>query len=77
MEKKKRNYETVEEYMTDNKSQVFGIADKIIQEIENKIEGAPLNQLTSALGTILDKLGEGENSEGLLAKVFEDFKDVK
>ena len=77
MEDLKLNYETVEDYLADNKSKVIEIADKIIKEIESKIKDAPLNQLTSALGTLLDKLGENENSEGLLSKVFEDFKDVK
>ncbi len=76
MAKKKMRYKSVDEYLSENKTQVIGIADKIIKEIDNKIEGAPLNQLTSALGTIIDKFGEGEASEGLLAKVFEDFTDV-
>ncbi len=76
MDENQPGFKTVEEYLSESREQVIKIAEKIVTEIENKIEGAPLNQLTSALGTILDKFGANENQEGLLAKVFEDFEDV-
>ncbi len=67
-------------YIKSKKEIVCVIADKIIAEINKKIEDAPLNQLSSVLGTILDKFGadeKDENEEGLLVKVFEDFDDIK
>lgn len=70
----------VKKYIKGKKKKICRIADKIIKEIDKKIEDAPINQLSSALGTILDKFGadeKAENEEGLLAKVFEDFEDVK
>ncbi len=70
----------VKKYIKGKKKKICRIADKIIKEIDKKIEDAPINQLSSALGTILDKFGADEkfeNEEGLLTKVFEDFEDVK
>ncbi|MBQ2931300.1 MAG: hypothetical protein IJE62_00435 [Clostridia bacterium] len=67
-------------FIKSKKEIVCEIADKIIEEINKKIEDAPLNQLSSVLGTILDKFGadeKDENEEGLLVKVFEDFDDIK
>ncbi len=71
---------SVNEYITSRKPKAFELADKILKEMDNKVEGAPLNQLASVFATILDRFGaedKTENSEGLLAKVFEDFEDVK
>jgi hypothetical protein len=67
-------------YIKDKKKIVCKIADKIIEEIDKKIEEAPINQLSSVLGTILDKFGadeKDETAEGILSKVFEDFDDVR
>ena len=67
-------------YIRSKKEIVCNIADKIIEEINKKIEDAPINQLSSVLGTMLDKFGadeKEEGTEGLLVKVFEDFEDVK
>ena len=67
-------------YIRSKKEIVCDIADKIIEEIKKKIEDAPINQLSSVLGTMLDKFGADEKeeaTEGLLVKVFEDFEDVK
>ena len=80
MEKEISNELVVKKYIKGKKKQICRIADKIIKEIDKKIEDAPINQLSSALGTILDKFGadeKSENEEGLLIKVFEDFEDVK
>ncbi len=74
-----KKIETVNEYIKSKKTKAFNLADKILDEMESKIEDAPLNQLASVLGTILDKFSTDErceNQEGLLAKVFEDFKEV-
>ncbi len=74
-----KNISTVGDYIKSKKETAFLLADKIINQIEVKIEDAPLNQLASVLGTILDKFGADEkfeNTDGLLAKVFEDFEDV-
>ncbi len=71
---------TVNDYIKTNKKKVFKLADRIMDELDKKIQDAPLNQLASVLGTILDKFGadeRNENSEGLLATVFEDFEDVR
>ncbi len=70
----------LKKYISSKKEIVCSIADKIIDEINKKIEDAPLNQLSSVLGTILDKFGadeKDENAEGLLGEVFDDFEDVK
>ena len=70
----------VKKYIRGKKKKICKIADKIIKEIDKKIEDAPINQLSSALGTILDKFGadeKNESEEGLIAKVFEDFEDIK
>jgi hypothetical protein len=67
-------------YIKSKREVVCSIADKIIDEINKKIEDAPINQLSSVLGTILDKFGadeKEETAEGILAKVFEDFEDVR
>ena len=67
-------------YINSKKEIVCDIADKIIEEIKKKIEDAPLNQLSSVLGTMLDKFGadeKAENADGLLAGMFEDFEDVR
>lgn len=67
-------------YIKSKKEIVCHIADKIIEEIDKKIEDAPINQLSSVLGTILDKFGADEKNEveeGTLSKVFEDFEDVQ
>ncbi len=69
----------LKKYIRSKKEIVCEIADKIIAEINKKIEDAPLNQLSSVLGTILDKFGadeKAENSEGLLQGMFDDFEDV-
>ncbi len=71
---------TINEYIKSNKKKIFKLADKILEQMDDKIQDAPLNQLASVLGTILDKFGadeKSENSEGLLVKLFEDFEDVK
>ncbi len=71
---------SVNEYIKTNKKKIFKLADRIIDEMDSKIQDAPLNQLASVLGTLLDKFGadeKAENSEGLLMSVFEDFEDVK
>ncbi|MBR5155170.1 MAG: hypothetical protein IKW62_01635 [Clostridia bacterium] len=77
---KKKSGAAVKDYIRSNKERACKLADKILEEMEKKIQDAPLNQLASVLGTILDKFGadeKNENSEGLLVKVFEDFEDVK
>lgn len=63
-----------------NKKKACRLVNKILKEMDKKIEDAPLNQLSSVLGMLLDKFGSDErpeNSEGLLNTVFEDFEDVK
>lgn len=81
MEKKTNDDDLIlKKYIKSKKEIVCTIADKIIDEINKKIEEAPINQLSSVLGTILDKFGadeKAENSEGILTKVFEDFEDVR
>lgn len=44
-----------------------------------RISGAPLNQLSSALGVLVDKFADngGESSDGELAKIFKDFEEIK
>lgn len=81
MEKKNNEEDLIlKNYIKSKREVVCSIADKIIDQINKKIEDAPINQLSSVLGTILDKFGadeKEENAEGILAKVFEDFEDVR
>ncbi len=70
----------IKDYINDNKEFACLLSDRILVEIERKIKDAPLNQLSSVLGTLLDKFGadeKSENSEGQLAKIFEDFEDIR
>ena len=70
----------IKDYIKDNKELACILSDRILEEIEKKIQDAPLNQLSSVLGTLLDKFGadeKTENSEGQLAKIFEDFEDIR
>ena len=69
----------VRKYILSKKKKVCELADKILDEMDKKIQDAPLNQLASVLGTLLDKFGsdeKDETAEGILGKVFEDFEDV-
>ena len=82
-EKREKDEDTlISEYIRARKRDVCDLIDRIILEIGNpeRIANAPLNQLSSALGTLLDKFGSGEKDgagEGTLSTLFEDFEDVR
>ena len=70
----------IKDYINDKKELACVLSDRILAEIQKKIDDAPLNQLSSVLGTLLDKFGadeKAENSEGQLAKIFQDFEDIR
>lgn len=72
----------VTEYIHSKKKEACSIVDKIMREFKNeeRISNAPLNQLSSVMGTLLDKFGadEKENgSEGQLAEILGDFEEVR
>ena len=70
----------IKDYINDKKNLACFLSDRILDEIQKKIEDAPLNQLSSVLGPLLDKFGadeKAENSEGQLAKIFQDFEDIR
>lgn len=72
----------ISEYIRARKKDICNLIDRIICEIGNpeRISNAPLNQLSSVMGTLIDKFGAGEkdsSGEGTLATLFDDFEDVK
>lgn len=81
--KKKDSHDTVvADYIKSKKKAACKLVDRIMKELgdEERITSAPVNQLSSVMGTLLDKFGAGEKekaSEGTLAEIFEDFEDVR
>lgn len=72
----------ISKYVKTRKKAVCGIIDSIMEQFKSpeRIEGAPLNQLSSVMGTLLDKFGADEKekaSDGALAEIFADFDDVR
>ncbi len=71
--------QVIKKYIKGKRKTVCKLADKILQEMEKQIEGATLSQLSSMLGTILDRFGADEKldtDEGLLYKMFDDFEEI-
>ncbi len=71
----------ISSYIREKKKDVCRLIDSIMKEIGNpeRIASAPLNQLSSVLGTLIDKFGNGEkdsSEEGVLSSLFKDFEDV-
>ncbi len=70
-------------HINSKKGDVCGLIDKLLSEIgsEERISNAPLNQLASVVGTLIDKFSVNEKatsgSAGELSRIFEYFKDVK
>lgn len=72
----------VTEYILSKKKAACKIIDRIMKEFKNeeRIQSAPLNQLSSVMGTLLDKFGADEKekaSDGQLAEIFGDFEEVR
>ncbi len=82
-ELKKADVDTlISDYIRNRKKDICKLIDKIIAEIGDpeRIANAPMNQLSSAVGTLIDKFGAGEkdsSGEGTLATLFDDFEDVR
>ncbi len=71
----------ITEHIRGKKKEVCEVIDRLICEIGNpdRIAAAPLNQLSSVLGTLIDKFGAGEkdaSAEGTLATLFNDFEEI-
>ena len=71
----------ISDYIRARKRDVCTLIDRLMAEIGNpeRIASAPLNQLSSVMGTLIDKFGSGEKdktAEGTLASIFDDFEDV-
>ncbi len=72
----------ISDYIRKKKKDACNLIDRIMDEIGNpeRIANAPLNQLSSVMGTLIDKFGTDEkdlSAEGSLATLFDDFDDVK
>lgn len=71
----------ITDYIRKRKKDVCRLIDRLMTEIANpdRIASAPLNQLSSVMGTLIDKFGAGEKDsslEGTLSTLFDDFEDV-
>ena len=70
-------------HINSKKGDVCSLIDELLREIGSaeRIANAPLNQLASAVGTLIDKFSANEKknpaSSGELSHIFEYFKDVK
>ncbi len=72
----------ITEYILSKKEAACSIVDFILEEFKNpvRIKDAPLNQLSSVMGILLDKFGADEKekaSDGQLAEIFGDFEEVR
>ena len=72
----------ISEYINKKKKDACRLIDTTLQEIGNpeRISSAPLNQLSSVMGTLIDKFGADEKDkslDGTLATLFDDFEDVR
>ena len=72
----------ISEYINRKKKDACRLIDTILQEIGNpeRKSSAPLNQLSSVMGTLIDKFGADEKDkslDGTLATLFDDFEDVR
>lgn len=83
MPKKKSDEDNlISDYIKKKKKDACEVIDRIMAEIGDpeRISSAPLNQLSSAMGTLINTFGTGEKdltAEGTLATLFDDFYDVK
>ena len=71
----------ISEYIRAKKKDACRLIDSIMRELGNpeRIANAPLNQLSSVMGTIIDKFGSDEKDkakEGSLSTLFDDFEDI-
>ncbi len=71
----------ISEYIRARKKDACRLIDSIMRELGNpeRITSAPLNQLSSVMGTIIDKFGADEkdkSKEGTLSTLFDDFEDI-
>ncbi len=80
--KKKDEDNIISDYIKNKKKDACKVIDRMMAEIGDpeRIANAPLNQLSSAMGTLINTFGNGEkelSAEGTLATLFDDFDDVK
>jgi len=80
---KAQNENVILNHINSKKGDVCRLIDELLREIgsDERISNAPLNQLASVVGTLIDKFSANEkpsgNDEGELSHIFEYFKDVK
>lgn len=71
----------ISDYLKKNEKTACELIDAIMTELKNpeRLASTPLNQLSSVLGTVIDRFSAEENggSDGLLEELLSDFKDVK
>lgn len=71
----------IAEYIESNRDRVCRVFDKVLCELESeRIKDAPLNQLVSALGTLIDKFGKtddaADGTSGTLGEILNSYKDI-
>ncbi len=71
----------ISDYLKKNEKTACELIDAIMTELKNpeRLANTPLNQLSSVLGTVIDRFGAEENGtdNGMLEELLSDFKDVK
>lgn len=77
---KQKKHTTLQQYIGESQSELCKIADMYLDELSNreKLEGAPLNQIASALGTLIEKFTKnfgGEPDNGMLEQLISELKN--
>ena len=82
--KKEQDENIILNHINSKKGDVCRLIDELLREIgsSERISNAPLNQLASVVGTLIDKFSANEKAAGTsavgeLSQIFEYFKDVK
>lgn len=73
----------IHNHIRGKKREVCALIDRLLAEIgdEERIRSAPLNQISSMVGTLIDKFGSDEKGDaegnGLLQSLLSEFKEIK
>lgn len=80
--KEKGEENAVSDYISKNRHRVCKLFDAVLCELESKerLQNAPLNQLVSTLGTLIDKFGQSGSDQaaehGSIDDIMKKYKDI-